>query len=149
MLFGRKKYSQCPVCETPLVILELRGTEIDHCLQCKGTWLDAGELAEIAEAAGCSQVGLLRETLRGARPSQKGTKRRCPRCLARLESVRIGEGRGVEIDRCPKGHGLWFDSGEMHGMISAFSEGEEGAVSRFFADYLRHEVHNAAEGDER
>ena len=39
----------CPVCENPLVVLELDQVEIDHCLNCGGIWLDAGELEILLE----------------------------------------------------------------------------------------------------
>ena len=42
----------CPECGQPLVAFELRGVEIDHCVDCGGTWLDAGELETITESAG-------------------------------------------------------------------------------------------------
>ncbi|MCH2376546.1 MAG: zf-TFIIB domain-containing protein, partial [Planctomycetes bacterium] len=42
----------CPGCKEPLVAFELEGIEIDHCVECKGTWLDAGELQMFLELAG-------------------------------------------------------------------------------------------------
>ena len=40
----------CPVCKNePMVVLELRGVEIDYCLKCKGIWLDKGELELLLE----------------------------------------------------------------------------------------------------
>jgi len=41
---------QCPVCtNTPLVMSERQGIEIDYCPQCRGVWLDRGELDKIIE----------------------------------------------------------------------------------------------------
>lgn len=41
---------QCPVCEdTRLAIAERQGIEIDYCPQCRGVWLDRGELDKIIE----------------------------------------------------------------------------------------------------
>ncbi len=43
---------QCPVCKTvPLVMSERQGIEIDYCPQCRGVWLDRGELDKIIERA--------------------------------------------------------------------------------------------------
>jgi len=39
----------CPVCSIELKIAERRGIEIDHCPQCRGVWLDRGELDKIIE----------------------------------------------------------------------------------------------------
>jgi Zn-finger nucleic acid-binding protein len=40
----------CPNCKTvTLVMSERQGVEIDHCPQCRGVWLDRGELDKILE----------------------------------------------------------------------------------------------------
>ena len=39
----------CPVCRVPLVMSERQGVEIDYCQQCRGVWLDRGELDKIIE----------------------------------------------------------------------------------------------------
>ena len=44
---------QCPVCKTTnLVMSERSGIEIDYCPQCRGVWLDRGELDKIIDRAG-------------------------------------------------------------------------------------------------
>lgn len=41
---------QCPVCTgTQLVMSERQGIEIDYCPQCRGVWLDRGELDKIID----------------------------------------------------------------------------------------------------
>lgn len=41
---------KCPVCKSPdLVMSERQGIEIDYCPQCRGVWLDRGELDKIIE----------------------------------------------------------------------------------------------------
>ncbi len=42
----------CPHCNVPLVMAERSGIEIDYCPQCRGVWLDRGELDKIIERAG-------------------------------------------------------------------------------------------------
>ncbi|WP_380872278.1 hypothetical protein ACFB49_32230 [Sphingomonas sp. DBB INV C78] len=42
----------CPVCRVPLVMSERQGVEIDYCPQCRGVWLDRGELDKIIERSG-------------------------------------------------------------------------------------------------
>jgi uncharacterized protein len=40
----------CPVCKTAnLVMSERQGIEIDYCPQCRGVWLDRGELDKMIE----------------------------------------------------------------------------------------------------
>jgi uncharacterized protein len=41
----------CPTCQTVLMMTERQGVEIDHCPQCRGVWLDRGELDKIIERA--------------------------------------------------------------------------------------------------
>ncbi len=44
---------KCPTCPAvELVISERSGIEIDYCPQCRGVWLDRGELDKIIERAG-------------------------------------------------------------------------------------------------
>lgn len=44
---------KCPVCEnTNLLMSERQGIEIDYCPQCRGVWLDRGELDKIIERSG-------------------------------------------------------------------------------------------------
>ena len=41
---------QCPQCsQSPLVISERQGGEIDYCARCRGVWLDRGELDKLIE----------------------------------------------------------------------------------------------------
>ena len=40
---------QCPVCRVPLSMSDRQGIEIDYCPQCRGVWLDRGELDKIIE----------------------------------------------------------------------------------------------------
>jgi hypothetical protein len=39
----------CPLCRVSLVMSERQGVEIDYCPQCRGVWLDRGELDKILE----------------------------------------------------------------------------------------------------
>ena len=43
---------KCPVCEDVTLLMSQRnGIEIDYCPQCRGIWLDRGELDKIVERA--------------------------------------------------------------------------------------------------
>ena len=43
------KAMACPGCDVPLTMSERQGIEIDYCPQCRGIWLDRGELDKIIE----------------------------------------------------------------------------------------------------
>jgi Zn-finger nucleic acid-binding protein len=121
-----------------MISLELQGVEIDRCLECHGTWLDAGELELLTELAGEDPVELSR-VLEKAETVRK-EKRRCPICLRRLQVIEVGRDTKVEVDRCPIGDGLWFDRGEMETVVRSFSEGAGGAVAEFFAELYRSDL---------
>jgi Zn-finger nucleic acid-binding protein len=56
---------KCPVCpEMQLVMSDRSGIEIDYCPQCRGVWLDRGELDKIIErsAAAAPQAESPRES---------------------------------------------------------------------------------------
>ena len=121
----------CPACGTPLVLFGLEGVEIDRCLDCGGTWLDAGELDQIGSLAGVPPGRLSEALEKGGGETHGG--RRCPRCPGKLRVIHVEK---VELDRCPHGHGLWFDAKEIESLVSAFKEGEEGRVAAFLGELL-------------
>ncbi|KAE9631625.1 zf-TFIIB domain-containing protein [Parasedimentitalea maritima] len=45
---------KCPIDGTTLVITDRSGVEIDYCPQCRGVWLDRGELDKIIERGAMS-----------------------------------------------------------------------------------------------
>ncbi|AOO64522.1 zf-TFIIB domain-containing protein [Sulfurospirillum halorespirans] len=48
---------KCPVCGTvDLLMSERSGVEIDYCPQCRGVWLDRGELDKIIERSSAPVV---------------------------------------------------------------------------------------------
>jgi uncharacterized protein len=48
-----ERIMKCPHChDVTLTIAERQGVEIDYCPQCRGVWLDRGELDRLIERAG-------------------------------------------------------------------------------------------------
>lgn len=39
----------CPTCKVELRMTDRQGVEVDYCPQCRGVWLDRGELDKIIE----------------------------------------------------------------------------------------------------
>jgi uncharacterized protein len=58
----------CPTCMVDLHIAKRQDVEIDHCPQCRGVWLDRGELDKIIE-----------RTLEVASPRRRGEGERFSR----------------------------------------------------------------------
>lgn len=49
---------KCPTCtDTPLVMAERQGVEIDYCPACRGIWLDRGELDKLLDRAVAASPG--------------------------------------------------------------------------------------------
>jgi Zn-finger nucleic acid-binding protein len=141
----------CPACgDAEMLVLEYELVEVDYCPRCRGVWLDSGELALIGERAGALHGDLLaalekqpeRTRARAATrrapelptKREQRTARRCPVCRKGLQTVR-SEPRGpVEVDRCPRGDGLWFDQGELSAVVQAAGGDKENLLARFFAE---------------
>ena len=51
----------CPVCNVTLTMSDRQGVEIDYCPQCRGVWLDRGELDKIIERSATEAVAPQRE----------------------------------------------------------------------------------------
>jgi uncharacterized protein len=49
---------KCPTCaDSVLMITDRQGVEIDYCQQCRGVWLDRGELDKLMDRAAAAMPG--------------------------------------------------------------------------------------------
>ena len=133
----------CPKCRQPLIVVEFQGVEVDHCLDCGGTWLDTGELELVAEMSGVA-LGPLAAALQ-TRAGLRRTELRCPRCRRRMRVFAVGQSPPIELDRCPAGHGIWLDAGELATVVRAFGGADGGGVAGFLGDMLHHKLTGKAE----
>lgn len=117
----------CPVCKTPMIILELNQVEIDYCGSCDGIWLDAGEL-ELLLGDSSEKDRLMASFSEAAGHGEK--PRRCPRCTKKMNKVHVGSNKDVLVDKCRREHGIWFDRGELHQVVALGSS--EGGGSKVF-----------------
>ena len=106
----------CPVCHNePMIVLELKGVEIDYCLNCRGIWLDSGELELLIgndeETKEFLSSFVVIDTLTTER------KVKCPICSKKMEKILVGDENKVRIDKCRNNDGLWFDSGELEEVL--------------------------------
>jgi Zn-finger nucleic acid-binding protein len=93
-----------------MIVLEVEGVEIDHCLSCGGVWLDGGELELLLEGASNRD-----ELMASLTPvvAKREKKIRCPMCSKKLGKVAYGPAGEIILDKCPRHHGLWFDRDEL------------------------------------
>ncbi len=132
----------CPKCCQALIIVELRGVEVDHCLACGGTWLDGGELELIMELAGGTPDPLVAAL---ARPGAgRKSARRCPRCRRKMERLLAGAAPAVEIERCRHGHGIWLDAGELAALVRGCANTRDAALAAFLGDLFGQAAGGAA-----
>ena len=116
---------ECPVDNNPMIVLELEQIEIDYCNHCDGIWLDAGELELMVETEKEKEYlnSLFKQDLKSKEKSY-----RCPICSKNMIKVSVGNKEEVLIDKCPKNHGLWFDSGELEKVLQIGSGNKENKI---------------------
>ena len=113
-----------PVSNEPMVVLELEGIEVDYCVLTHGIWLDAGELEELYKDRAVAEKLIASFKVQ---TESREMKLRCPICNRKMEKVMVQD--KVLIDRCIKGHGLWFDEGELIQVLEMEPvEGESKAI---------------------
>lgn len=112
----------CPKCDSQLFSLRFKEVEVDFCDRCHGLWLDAGELEALMRLTGAaaSDPLLAFQNQPGAPP--RGRKHLCPRCDQTLREVAVPRpgAEALRLDRCPRGHGLWFDANELRQLLALF-----------------------------
>lgn len=136
----------CPVCRQSMLIVEFDDIELDACPDCQGIWFDTQELRELFDLVGAPEyLGDLENHLE--RLPHSAARRACPRCRGRIEPVRAPTPEGdLILDQCPRGHGLWFDRGELETLFqSLLGEGSDALAG--VRKYLGHFAAARGSGD--
>ena len=120
-----------------MIVIELQNVEIDHCFRCKGIWLDAGEL-ELLLGGERQSKDLIAQFKSDTNNQEKKVK--CPICQKKMEKISVGKETKILIDRCLKGHGLWFDEGELEAMIEEGSLGNDNQVLDLLREMFKEEL---------
>jgi Zn-finger nucleic acid-binding protein len=115
-----------------MITLELSDVEIDHCVECGGIWLDAGELELLMNDP--AKARQLLEAFREDSAADE-TPRKCPICDKKMAKIVVGDAPPVLlIDKCRRGDGLWFDEGELQDILKRGQLDEKSQVQRLLAD---------------
>ena len=115
-----------------MITLELNEVEIDHCVDCGGIWLDAGELELLIDEPGQAQV-LLESFRRCEKHAEK--PRRCPICDKKmLKVLAANESPDLLIDKCRRNDGLWLDRGELNGILVRAQLDEDHKIRQLLKD---------------
>ena len=109
---------KCPACKVKdmVPILTEQGVEIDFCPDCKGIWLDKGEIFYFTKKPSEIQKEL-DEAIKLGKPSD-GI---CPRTGKNMEGIKLLNGKLI-LDYSPSSGGIWFDSDELNKLISLFGD---------------------------
>ena len=112
----------CPKCDVPLFVLHFQDLDVDFCHHCRGLWLDAGELEAIMTRTGAQTTDPLLKFQEQAGTEPKGRPHLCPRCDTALHEIQVERPGSptLTLDKCPRGHGLWFDDHELQQLLAMF-----------------------------
>jgi Zn-finger nucleic acid-binding protein len=127
----------CPVCKNAMITLELADVEIDHCVDCGGIWLDAGELELLL-----GQPEKARQLLDSFKIDSKSTEkpRKCPICDKKMQKIIVGPSKPtLLIDKCRRGDGLWFDKGELQDIFNRAQLDKDNKIQELLADMFGHD----------
>lgn len=136
----------CPVCSQPQVIVEFDGIELDICLDDHGVWFDDQELRMLFETIEAPEsLEQLESRLTVDNGADHGPRRLCPRCGIKMDHVRApAETAPIILDRCPREHGIWFDSGELETVLAGHFGVDHPAIER-----IRNHLTDFEDPDER
>jgi len=127
----------CPVCKNAMITLELADVEIDYCTDCGGIWLDAGELEQLLGNPQYAEE--LLDSFKISSDSAEKT-RKCPICLKKMQKIVVGLSMPpLLIDKCQKGDGLWFDKGELQGILNRAQLDKDSKIQKLLADMFGEE----------
>jgi Zn-finger nucleic acid-binding protein len=122
----------CPACKKAMITLELLDVEIDHCTDCGGIWLDAGELELLV--GNSQKAGGLLDSF-DLDTTSKERPRKCPICDKKMQKVVVGSSQSkLLIDKCPHGDGLWFDKSELQNTFNKAHLDKENKILAILAD---------------
>ena len=131
---------KCPACHNILIVVEHENVELDYCPNCLGVWFDAGELALLLETAELEGGGLSLDSILTSPEARSTEKRRkCPICNVKMKKATVGHSPEILTDVCPRGDGLWFDSGEVGQLIEQLPDrsDSQGRVINFLGEVFR------------
>ncbi len=130
----------CPACGNAMITLELAEVEIDHCVECRGIWLDAGELELLMDNP--EKASDLLKSFQES-DSQAEKLRKCPICDKKMAKIVVGSSAPVLLlDKCRRGDGLWFDHGELRDVLQCGQLDPDSRIQTLLADMFGHDRAN-------
>jgi Zn-finger nucleic acid-binding protein len=115
----------CPDCKSGMHQVSVGATDFLECNDCGSTWIDADAFTQM-----CVDRQLRGAVAAMVNPARGGEVARttrvrylpCPVCRKTMNRQNFGRRSGVIIDVC-KGHGVWFEHGELQRVMSFIDRG--------------------------
>ena len=117
----------CPRCQGPMSSVVIGTSKLDECEVCKGVWTDVETLNAIRDNSlklAAADVVTAPETKPVQFTPELDNIRYlpCPVCKKLMNRVNFGGISGVIVDVC-RGHGTWFDPGELQHIVEFIRTG--------------------------
>lgn len=111
------KSTACPRCHLSMNATTHREWSVLLCPRCEGTLYNEATLEELLQQPDL-RLSFLRPALlcNLASPHPAETDRTripCPECHEVMDREGYSKGSAILVDRCPSGHGIWLDDGEL------------------------------------
>jgi len=127
----------CPVCNQPLIILELNQVEVDYCTSCHGIWLDEGEL-ELLLHDSEEKNKLFNSFMVDKENKEKSIK--CPICFKKMDKIICGDENKLTLDKCDQQHGLWFNKGELESVVEMGSLDKQNKIVKLLKEIFAYNL---------
>lgn len=121
-------------CENLVPILTRQGVEVDYCPDCRGVWLDKGEIFYFV-----GKPQKLKKELDRAIVQGKPSDRTNPHTGEPMIKITL-MGRQLRLDYCPSTGGIWIDEGKLEELATKFGGAFRLSIDRDTMSYAEREV---------
>ena len=114
----------CPECQQPFSPVKVGSVVLDECSRCGGLWVDSSSFHRICKETE-QQTRVLEGIASDPGSSPPTTSHRywpCPECRRLMNRQNFARVSGIIVDVC-KGHGVWFNQGELRRIIEFIRDG--------------------------
>jgi len=116
----------CPRCEIMLGVREVGDVALHECERCVGVYIDSiaieRMLGDRQQARAEAVVGAYRGVARRPESITGRIYVKCPSCRTIMNRRQFARGAGIIVDVC-RGHGTWFDAGELPAVVEFVMNG--------------------------
>ena len=117
---------RCPHCKSTLSVMAIGDAILEECQGCGGVWVDAGSFQRLCEsrAEQAAYAGMGSPIVAPSHAPRTGPVSYvpCADCGKLMQRINFARCSGVIVDVC-KGHGTWFDRGELGQIIEFVRSG--------------------------